>query len=46
MFDYVVENIYKLADIYQMHFEKYISEDERAQKEIENSYIMLHIHKN
>lgn len=45
MFDHILDNIYKLADVYQLHYEKYMSEEERAQKEIEHSYIMLHIHK-
>lgn len=46
MFDSVTENIYKLADVYQEHYEKYLSEEERAQKDIQLSYLMLHIHKN
>jgi hypothetical protein len=46
MFDNVLESIYRLADVYQEHYEKYTTEEEKAQKEIEYSYIMLHIHKN
>ena len=47
MFDsLLLSDIYKLADVYETHYEKYMSEEERAQKEIEYSYIMLHIHKN
>lgn len=30
MFDNLLENIYKLADVYQENYEKYMSEEEKA----------------
>lgn len=38
------EFVFRLADIYQMHIEKCLSEEEKAEKSIEHSYIMLHIY--
>eukprot|EP00347_Sterkiella_histriomuscorum_P013204 403365609 len=45
-FEKILQEIYKLADVYYKYFESTMTEEERAQKEIEYSYIMLHIHRN
>ncbi len=36
--------VFRLADIYQIHIEKCLTEEEKAEKSIEHSYIMLHIY--
>ena len=42
----MVEQIWKLAAVYQEHNQKCLTEEEKAEKEIEHSYLMLHIHWN
>ncbi|CDW79661.1 UNKNOWN [Stylonychia lemnae] len=46
LFEKILKDIYKLSDIYQKFYEHTLTEEERAQKEIEYSYIMLHIYRN
>jgi hypothetical protein len=36
--------VFRLADVYLLHIEKCLSEEEKAEKFIEHSYIMLHIY--
>ncbi len=36
--------MFKLAEIYHQHIEKCLTEEERAEKILEHSYIMLHIY--
>lgn len=42
----LTEQIYKMAEVYLDHMQRCLTEEERAEKEIEHSYIMLHIYKN
>jgi len=46
LFDNMMESINRMAEVYQRHFEEHMNEEDKAQKEIEYSYIMLNIHKN
>ena len=43
--DIVRDYIMALGDIYHKHFETNLSEEERAKKEVEQSYIILSIYK-
>lgn len=43
--DQVREHVFKLGDINQLLYEKYLTEEERAKKEVEQSYIILSIYK-
>jgi hypothetical protein len=36
--------VFRLADVYLEHIEKCLNEEEKAEKLIEHSYIMLHIY--
>jgi hypothetical protein len=38
------EVVFRLAEIYHQHIEKCLNEEERAEKILEHSYIMLHIY--
>ena len=42
----ILESVNQMAAVYQHHFENHMSEEDKAQKEVEVSYVMLHIHKN
>lgn len=44
--DNLISHIFQLAEVYRMHVEKVMTLEEKAEREIEQSYLMIHIYLN
>lgn len=42
----IITHIFQLADVYREHVETAMSQEEKAEREIEHSYLLLHLYHN